>query len=167
MRRRGYRPQAAVWIAPPAGAGGRSPVRRGVDAFADGAAALDDLDAVRAELLALVAQESIHALSPEFREAITLGRMRPPWAYGPLLRQLHRALIRKTPACAPGCPVLVIGGGRDRTTPPSHARAVAEATAGAELVVIADQGHFPATDGSDAVEREIRKFLARVIVKAG
>ena len=32
------------------------------------------------------------------------------------------------------CPVLVIGGGLDRTTPPTHARAVADATDGAELI---------------------------------
>ena len=162
MRRRGYRPRAAVWIAPPAGAGGRSPVRRGVDAVAGSGVALDDLDAVRAELLALVAQESSEGLSPRFREAISLGQLRPPWAYGPLLRQLHRALVRRTPVYAPACPILVIGGGRDRTTPPSHARAVVEATPGAELVVLTDQGHFPGADGSDVVGREVRKFLARV-----
>ena len=162
IRRRGFRPPAAVWIAPPAGTGRRSPVRRSVDALSIRERPVDDLDAVRAELLAHVAQESPESLTPEFREAITLGRMRPPWAYGPLLRQLHRALIRRTPRCVPGCPVLVIGGRLDRTTPPAHARAVADATDGAELVVLEKQGHFPAADGSDAVERAIRSFLSRV-----
>jgi pimeloyl-ACP methyl ester carboxylesterase len=167
MRRRGYRPRAAVWIAPPAGIGPRSAVRRGVDAFTGSGRPLDDLDAVRAELLALVAQESSDPLSPAFRDAIESGHLRPPWAYGPLLRQLHRALVRRTPVYAARCPILVIGCGRDRTTPPSHARAVAEATPGADLVVLADQGHFPAADGSDVVGGEVRRFLARVTGTGG
>jgi len=166
LRRGRIRPRASVWIAPPAGSGpGR---RSAVRARADAVAAADpgpDREAVLAEFLAYAAGDTPAPLSRSFVESARACRMRAPWTYGALLRQLHRALLRATPTCAARGPVLVVCGARDRTTPPAHAAAIAAATPGSECVVVPGEGHFPGAGGDDGIVRAVLAFLDRPDVR--
>lgn len=68
----------------------------------------------------------------------------------PLLRSLH-------------LPVLVLVGEEDQLTPPSGARAMAEALPNAELVVIPQAGHTPSLEAPQAVAQAILHFLRRLL----
>lgn len=163
VRRGRLRPRASVWIAPPAGsgAGRRSAVRNRAEAVDPPPRGDLAADVARREFLAFAELETAGPLSDAFREAVERCRMRPPWAYGALLRQLHRSLLRATPVCRPERPVLIVCGALDRTTPPPHARAVADATPGADLVIVPDEGHLPGSGASDGVARAVLDWLER------
>lgn len=169
LRRGRLRPAAAVLVAPPAGAlrAERSAVRARVEAFEAPDDLDDDVDAVRAEFLAFTSQETDAGVTPEFRAAVEASRLHPPWTYRALLRQLHRRLLRATPRCTAPCPVLVVCGDRDRTTPPGHAARVAEATTGATLRVVPGEGHVPCADGRTGIAEATRSFLAGLSLQTG
>jgi pimeloyl-ACP methyl ester carboxylesterase len=59
------------------------------------------------------------------------------------------------------CPTLVLVGDDDRITPPSAARAMAEAIPGAELVIVPDCGHLSALERPAEVSAAMRRWLAR------
>jgi pimeloyl-ACP methyl ester carboxylesterase len=56
-------------------------------------------------------------------------------------------------------PTLVVVGGDDRLTPPKYARYLAGAIPGAQLVEVADAGHFPQLEQPDVVNAALRAFL--------
>jgi pimeloyl-ACP methyl ester carboxylesterase len=60
----------------------------------------------------------------------------------------------------PGCPVLVLCGGEDRTTPPDQAARVAGSLAGARLVHLPGAGHYPFAEALEATVQRIEEFLS-------
>jgi 3-oxoacyl-(acyl-carrier-protein) synthase/alpha-beta hydrolase superfamily lysophospholipase len=61
-----------------------------------------------------------------------------------------------------GVPTLVIVAGKDVVTSPRKGRALAAALPGAELVELADAGHYAHIEDAAEVARHVRGFLARV-----
>lgn len=116
-------------------------------------------DAALAALLAHVEWETGEEPSRELAALLGGGRLRPASAHAELLRVLHRALAEPAEAFDPGCPVLVLGGERDRTTPPSHARGTARRIRGASCVVLAEEGHYPFLASGSGCVSEIERFL--------
>src|SRR5262249_30777559 len=60
------------------------------------------------------------------------------------------------------CPTLVIVGDQDAATPPSAARELASAIAGARLASIADAAHIPTAEQPDELNRLLSEFLVDV-----
>lgn len=60
-------------------------------------------------------------------------------------------------------PTLVVVGAEDRLTPPDAARAMADAIAGAELVVIDGAGHLPPVERPAETTAALQHFLDRVV----
>ena len=58
-----------------------------------------------------------------------------------------------------GLPTLVIVGDEDQLTPPSQARAMADAIPGANLVVIRSAGHLPSLERPVETTDAIQAFL--------
>ena len=83
--------------------------------------------------------------------------------YGALLRDFHSALTGPVRPFAPGCPVLVLCGDRDLTTPPEQARRVAGSLAGARLELVEDAGHYPWAERPEAVAARLAAFLDGVL----
>ncbi|PTW61715.1 3-oxoadipate enol-lactonase [Breoghania corrubedonensis] len=59
-----------------------------------------------------------------------------------------------------GNPVLVIAGAEDAATPPDHAHQIAEAIAGAGLVVLPDAAHLSNIEQRDLFNEAVANFLA-------
>jgi 3-oxoadipate enol-lactonase len=59
-------------------------------------------------------------------------------------------------------PTLVIVGDQDAATPPDAAKAMRDAIAGAELVVLPGLAHIPTVQGPDAVTGAMRPFVQKV-----
>jgi 3-oxoadipate enol-lactonase len=57
------------------------------------------------------------------------------------------------------CPALILVGDRDPSTPPSTASALANAIAGAEVVVIPNASHLVTVEAPVAVSTEMQRFL--------
>ena len=71
--------------------------------------------------------------------------------------ELNDALPRLT------VPTIVIAGDRDRLTPPSHARRIAEKLPQLEqLIVLPDTGHMAPLERADAVSKAIEELAAKV-----
>ncbi len=117
----------------------------------------------RRELRAHVAAETAGAARPEFLDALERVEARDTRGYGVLLRDFHRALTGPVRPFDPGCPVLVVCGARDLTTPPDQARRVAESLAGARLELIDDAGHYPFAERPEAVANLLLGFLGGVL----
>lgn len=73
-----------------------------------------------------------------------------------LTRPDHEPLL-----AAIACPTLVLVGDSDLPTPPDHARRMAAAISGAELVVLQDTGHLSTLENPDGVNAALVPFLAR------
>ncbi len=72
-------------------------------------------------------------------------------------RVLAAADLRATsPAIT--CPVLLVGGSEDASTPEALVRATAAAIPGARVEIIAGSGHIPAIDNPDATARLLADF---------
>lgn len=82
----------------------------------------------------------------------------PPGRFAALLRQLDEARRRPPREIAPDCPVLVLCGEEDRTTPPSQGAGVSRATRGSRLRVLPGLGHYPFLEDPDLVARAIDEF---------
>ncbi len=163
--------RAVVLLAPPAAGQGRAAtsLRRAVGLMArgsssGGAAHGGGEHRARRELRAHVEAETRSAASPLFLAAIHRARLRDPRLYGPLLRSLHRGLTGPVRPFDPGCPVLVLCGEEDRTTPPDQAARVASSLAGARLVHLPAAGHYPFAEALEATIQEIEEFLAELAV---
>lgn len=78
--------------------------------------------------------------------------------YVALCEELGRLEIwRRLPAIT--CPTLVVGGGRDHTTPPEVVRDVAALIPGADAVILGDAAHFPNIEAPDRFTAILRDFL--------
>lgn len=115
----------------------------------------------RRELRAHVAAETGEAARPEFLAEVDRVAVRDPRVYPLLLRELHRSLTGPVRPFDPDCPVLVLCGERDLTTPPEQARRVAESLAGARLELIEDAGHYPFAERPEAVAERLLAFVDR------
>lgn len=116
-------------------------------------------DAALAALLAHVEWETGEEPSRELAALLGGGCLRPASAHAELLRVLHRTLAEPAEPFDPGCPVLVLGGERDRTTPPSHARKTAQRIRGAACAILPDEGHYPFLVAGSGCVPEIERFL--------
>ena len=112
-----------------------------------------------AELLAHVEAESAGRAPESFLKAIQGGRLRPTVEYADLLGELHRELDRPARAFDPGCPVLVLGGELDRTTPPDEVEQVASTLTGSQSMILPGSGHYPFADPSAPAARVILRYL--------
>lgn len=72
-------------------------------------------------------------------------------------RVLAAADLRST-SPAISCPVLLVGGSADASTPVDVVRATAAAIPGAGVVIIAGSGHIPAIDNPDETARLLADF---------
>ncbi|WP_024816331.1 alpha/beta fold hydrolase [Methylopila sp. 73B] len=59
------------------------------------------------------------------------------------------------------CPTLVLVGDHDAPTPPEHARRMAAAIPGAELVIVPNCGHLSTLERPEAVNAALARLLAR------
>lgn len=121
----------------------------------------------RRELLAHLAAECAGGPSEEILTSLEAAVLRPPWEYGPLLKNLHRALTGPVRSFDPGCPVLVVCGEEDRTTPPAQARRVVASIAGARLEILPGLGHYPFAERPQEVADRIAGFLVRETSEPG
>lgn len=159
LRRGPVSPRAAVLLTPPAAEQTEasptvSALRRGLSRAGE-----PDRREARRSLEEHVRQETGDKMPDELRRAVEHCRVRPPWAYRALLRNLLRRYRAPVRPFEPPCPVLVVGAERDRTTPPVHAARVARSMEGAELEIVAGMGHY--LERVDDVAREIRDFVIR------
>ncbi|MFP3939533.1 MAG: alpha/beta fold hydrolase [Thermoanaerobaculia bacterium] len=113
----------------------------------------------RKEVRAHVEAETRGRSTEVFLEALERGELRDPRGYGRLQADLHRRLVGPVRRRAPGCPVLVLCGEEDRTTPAAQARRVAEALDGARLRFLPGTGHYPFADALEPTAHAIREFL--------
>ncbi|HZO13982.1 MAG TPA: alpha/beta hydrolase [Polyangiaceae bacterium] len=88
-------------------------------------------------------------LSPAMRERMPLF-----WAVD------HRAWLPEVRV-----PTLVISGTADNVVPIAHARALHEAIAGSELVVVDNGGHVPVSEHRPEVGEAVRHLLLRLTVR--
>ena len=174
-------PRAVVLLAPPAAGQERAAtaLRRAVAAMAAGPRSAGSArsgrpgrsgrdrkrrrERARRELRAHVAAETGGAARPEFLAEVERAAVRDARSYGALLRDFHRVLTGPVRSFDPGCPVLVLCGDRDLTTPPEQARRVAESLVGARLEVIEDAGHYPFAERPEAVAAWLTEFLQGIL----
>lgn len=156
------RARAAVLLSPPAAGQKRAgtALRRAGELMGRGRAAGSRGESrARREVQALVAAETGGRASPLFLEALGRARIRDPRLYGALAGELHRRLVGPVRAFDPGCPVLVLCGEEDRTTPPEQAARVAEGLEGARLRLLPGTGHYPMADALEPTAHAVREFL--------
>lgn len=113
----------------------------------------------RREVRAHVEAETGGRTSPLFEAALARARLSDPRRFAGLTGELHRRLVAPSRPLDPGCPVLVLCGEDDRTTPPDQAAQVAESLTGARLQLLAGTGHYPFADALDPTVRAIQGFL--------
>lgn len=122
------------------------------------------IDGVTAQgLRGLAAQIMERWFSPEFRASDaakpweTLLRLGDDAGYIGTCRVLAAADLMTT---SPGitCPVLMLAGSADQSTPPELVRATAAAISGARVELIQGSGHIPAIDNPDATARLLAAF---------
>lgn len=159
--------RAAVLLAPPA-AGQRgevSSLRRAGDLVRRGRKEASGRGEARArrEVRLHVEAEASGPLPPLFLAAVARARLRDPRLYPALTGELHRRLVAPPKPYDPGCPVLVLCGEGDRTTPPDQARQVTEGLEGARLELLPGTGHYPFADALEATAGAIDRFLAQTL----
>lgn len=113
----------------------------------------------RRDVLAHVEAESAGEVSPLFEACVAAARLRDPRAYPQLTAELHRRLVGAPRRFEPDCPVLVLCGERDLTTPVEQARRVADGLAGARLERVPEAGHYLYADAPEATLAAIEGFL--------
>lgn len=156
------RARAVVLLAPPAAGQRRAgtALRRAGELMGRGKAAAGRRETrARREVRALVEAETGGRASALFQEALGRARLRDPRLYAPLAGELHRRLVGPVRPFDPGCPVLVLCGEEDRTTPPGQAAQVAEGLAGARLELLPGTGHYPMADALGPTAHAVRAFL--------
>lgn len=154
--------RAAVLVSPPA-AGQRRPAtalrRAGALLGRPKGVPLRREMRTRREVRAHVEAETGGRLSPLFDAALGRARLTDPRLFAALTGELHRRLVAPPRAFDPDCPVLVLCGEDDRTTPPEQAAQVAASLVGARLVLLSGTGHYPFADALDRTAAAIRVFL--------
>lgn len=158
--------RAAVLLSPPASGQRRSATAlRRAGALVGRSKGAPDRRVARArrEVRAHVEAEAQGPLSPLFLAALAQSRIRDPRHFGALTGELHRRLVAPARPFDPGCPVLVLCGEEDRTTPTSQAEEVARDLEGARLELLPDTGHYPFADAPEPTAQAIRRFLAEAL----
>lgn len=175
LRRRrpggGASPRAVVLLAPPAAGQSRSgtALRRaaaaiGPDRREEGVRrGRTKEERARREVVAHVEAETRGRADAAFREALERTRVRDPRSYDALLRNFHRAVTGPVRPVAPGCPVLVLCGEEDLTTPPDQAIRVARSVEGARLELLPGAGHYPWAERPRETAELIGAFLDRAL----
>jgi pimeloyl-ACP methyl ester carboxylesterase len=158
LRKGRVAPRAAVLLAPP----GPTPRERGRPRVPPPPTGPGEPQEARDELLAALQEECEEPPCEELLAAVAQARVRRPTAYAALLGELHRVLQRPLVPVRPGCPVLVLGGDRDRTSPPLALAAVASATEESRLRLLRGCGHLPWWHGGEEVADEVCRFLEDV-----
>jgi pimeloyl-ACP methyl ester carboxylesterase len=162
LLRRGRFPVAgAVVLAPPAA--GRS---RGETALARAGALVPVRadDAAREDLERhLVEETAERRVPPELAADLETARLVDPRSYGALLRNLWRRLTGPVRGFDPNCPVLVVAGGEDRTTPPAEVAQVASSLAGARFELVEGAGHYLHAERPESVAELVMEFLAPIL----
>lgn len=164
------RPPAAVLVSPPAAgqdrggtalrrAGALLRRRRAPGRPPKAPAGTGSAGRARREVRAHVDAETRGRAAPIFLEALDRGELRDPRRYGALQADLHHRLIGPVRRGAPPCPVLILCGEEDRTTPPEQARRVAESLEGAQLGLLPGAGHYPFADALERTAHAVRRFL--------
>lgn len=164
LRRGRVAPRAAVLLTPPAAeqmeaSPSVSALRRGLARGLESSYGPEGAEGAREALRGLrdhVTRECGGRPPRELLREVERTRIRAPWTYRALLRNLLRRYRAPVRSFDPPCPVLVLGAERDATTPPVQAARVARATTGSELVIVPDVGHY--LEKLDDVAREIRVF---------
>jgi len=157
VRQKLVHPRALVLLSPPAAdqPEERSALRRAVSLIEGAIPATRD---PRADLEAHLAAECA-SLDEEALDCVRRARLHATSDYRALLRNVHRANRGPRRAFDPGCPVLVVVGENDRTTPVAQAERVAASMSGAVVNVIEDTGHYPFFDRPDETAAAILEFL--------
>lgn len=114
----------------------------------------------RKEIRLHVEAECGGQLPPEAREIIERSNLTHISRYRSLLVNLHKHITSAPRPFEPSCPVLVVVGSEDRTTPVEQAGIVANAVAGSRLEVLEELGHYPFFQDPGAVATVIREFIA-------
>lgn len=166
--RGGKRPdvRAAVLLSPPAAGQRRTAtaLRRAGALVGRGKGAPGRREArARREVQAHVETETAGRLSPAFADALSHARLLDARRFAALTGELHRRLVAPPRPFDPGCPVLVLCGERDRTTPPGQAAQVADSLTGARLELLPATGHYPFADALGPTTRAIRTFLKEAL----
>jgi len=171
-------PRAVVLLSPPAAGQERAAtaLRRAVAAMAAGRhrrralrsarspkGRAREQERARRDLRAHVAAETGGAAHPAFLAEVERSAVRDPRAYSALLRDFHRTLTGPVRPYDPGCPVLVVCGDRDLTTPPEQAHEVAKSLVGARFELIEDAGHYPFAERPEVVVEHLLSFLDSVL----
>lgn len=168
--REGLMPAGAVLVSPPAAAQERGTTavrragtlmrrRRAPGRSPKGPAGRGAGARARREVRAHVEAETRGRAAESFLAALERTELRDPRGYGQLQADLHRRLVGPVRRRVPGCPVLVLCGEEDRTTPATQARRVAEALEGARLRLLPGTGHYPFADAPEPTAHAIREFL--------
>lgn len=163
------RPPAAVLVSPPAAGQDRGGTavrragallrRRAPGRPPKARAGTGSAGRARLEVRTHVEAETRGRTAPIFLEALDRAELRDPRSYGALQADLHRRLIGPVRRGAPPCPVLVLCGEEDRTTPPEQARRVVESLEGAQLALLPGAGHYPFADALEPTAHAVRRFL--------
>jgi pimeloyl-ACP methyl ester carboxylesterase len=167
LRRGKISPRALVLLSPPAAGQerGSTALRRAVQAMGGRGSARTGArpgaasERARRELRAHVEAETRGEASELFLRAVERVDVRDPRLYAALLRNFHRAVTGPVRPFAPGCPVLVLSGEEDLTTPPGQARTVAGSITGARLELLPGAGHYPFAERPEETARAILEFL--------
>ena len=163
-------PVAAVLLSPPAAgqergatalrrAGTLTRRRRPSGRSPKGPAARGAGGRARREVWSHVEVETRGRAVESFLAALERMELRDPRGYGQLQADLHRRLVGPVRRRTVTCPVLVLSGEDDRTTPAGQARRVAGALEGAHLRLLPGTGHYPFADAPEPTAHAIREFL--------
>jgi pimeloyl-ACP methyl ester carboxylesterase len=151
LRARRLQPRAAVLISPPAGGreSGRTAVRRRAASDLPPASGNweKDVRQARAAFADHLGAECGGEVPADLLSVLDAVHVKPAWVHRRLLRELHRTLLGPNRPFDPRCPVLVLAGEADRTTPLEQAASVAAALRGADLLPLPSTGHYPLLRG--------------------
>ena len=131
-------------------------------------------EVARGGMAALVETTLGRWFTPAFRAAqpatwrgfATMLRRCPPEGYAGVCGALRQADLRADDDLI-RCPTLVVTGDGDGATPPAMGRALRDAIAGADLVIIEGAAHISTIERPHAVTDALAAFLARVEASQG
>jgi pimeloyl-ACP methyl ester carboxylesterase len=151
---------SVILISPPgSGPGARSSAFRRAETVAPTTSGDPDF---RREVRRHVEAECGGRLPPRALDLLDRARLTHVARYRALIKNFHKHVAVPPRPFTPPCPVLVIAGEEDRTTPVGQACVVADAIAGARLETLEGLGHYPFFQDPERVADTIRAFLDTV-----
>ncbi len=156
LRHKRLATSATILVSPPASgqAGAKSALRRAERVTAP----TGDPDS-RNEIRQHVEAECGGTLPEGAAELIARAELTHISRYRALVKNLHKSITSPPRTFVPSCPVLVIAGEDDRTTPVEQAHVVAMAIEGARLEVLEGLGHYPFMQDPARVAEVVRGFV--------